>query len=230
MKFIAYLMLIALLLGLFTACGTPVVQPDTQLEVPPSPAGEQEAVINAVPQEEIPPEEAPLEETPEEIPAAYREILDRYYLAVSEQWNAGQLNEEELNILCRYCYEGEALENIGYLVRDLDGDGTQELLIGTIGGDNFTYLLLFDLYTLSDGAAEPLFQGWERSRWYQLEDGRFYNYASASADYSFGDVYTLRDGELVISESLVEGEDEARFAAWADGRVQPDFTPLAQYA
>ena len=252
MKFIAYLMLIALMLSLFTACGAPAVQPDNRPESSQAPAVGQEALVSPAAEETAPPEEEPAEA--DVLPEAYKEMLDRYRLAVSEQRNAGQLMEDELNTLCVYCYEGEPLENIGYLVRDLDGDGTPELLIGTVGGDNFTYLLLFDLYTLSDGEAAPLFQGWERSRWYMLEDGRFYNYGAAGAGYSFGSVYLLSGGELVFDQGLAaigvaddiseyydmigeeeQGEQlsteegETRFAAWANGRIQPNFIPLANY-
>ena len=88
-----------------------------------------------------------------------------------------------------------------------------------------------------------------------LEDGRFYNYGSASADYSFGSVYLLSDGALVFDQGLaaigaagelseyydMTGEEtqgerlpteegEARFAAWANGRIQPNFIPLANYS
>ena len=116
LKFTASLIAFSLLITLLSGCGA---APATVPTAPPAaaPSGEQEAVIS----------EAPVEDAPENtIPEAYRAILDKYVLAVSEEWNAGQLMEEELNILSTYCYEGEPTENIGYLVHDLDGDGVPE--------------------------------------------------------------------------------------------------------
>ena len=238
MKCIPVLILIALVLALLAACGS--APPSPPAETSPAPEEGQAA--------------APEPEPPAaELPEPYRELLARYVRADAEQWDPGRLTDEGLNILCRYCWESDTSGEIGYLVEDLDGNGTPELLIGVMDGENFTDRLLFDLYTLTDGEPVTLFQGWERNRWFLLSDGRFYNYGSASAEYSWTSAFTLEDGALVASEGIAlystneadsyfqldpHGEDgealmndeaEAQLDAWAEACIQPDFIPLSQY-
>ena len=52
-----------------------------------------------------------------------------------------------------------------WLLLSLDGDGVNELLIGQISGDEFTDKVIFDAYTLVDGAPVQLFQSRERARY-----------------------------------------------------------------
>ena len=191
------------------------------------------------------------------IPGFYRHLLDSYYLAVSDKWSSEQLMVNDLNTLCQNGYDGEGAENIGWLLRDLDGDGVEELLLGFIGGENFTDRLLLELYTLTDGAypeSRTIFQSWERERFFLLSDGRFYLVNSPDVSYNAGTVYTFSNGTLVFSEGvacvtdengvdeyyrldetgqrverLPAGEGEARFAAWRDMRVEPEFKPLSAY-
>ena len=192
-----------------------------------------------------------------QIPGSYRYLLDSYYLAASDEWDSEQLIINNLNTLCQNGYDGEAVENIGWLLRDLDGDGVEELLLGFIGGENFTDRLLLDLYTLTTGQfpeSQAVFQSWERERFFLLSDGRFYLVNSPDVSYNAGTVYTFSNGALVFSEGvacvtdengvdeyyrldetgqrverLTAGEGEAYFAEWRDMRVEPEFKPLSAY-
>ena len=77
----------------------------------------------------------------------YKDILDVYAQALTNNYGGEELIGSEISLLNMYCYEGNALDNVGYIFLDLDGDGTMELFIGAIGGDEFVANAVFDFYT-----------------------------------------------------------------------------------
>ncbi len=116
------------------------------------------------------------------VPAAYEEILTQYRTALEEGWNGQQLTDAGLNIMI---WDVEP-DEVGYAVDDIDVDGTQELIIGTINGDEFYKALIFTLYTLDDeGNAVQIFDSMERDRYYYAGGVRFINIGSSGADNSF---------------------------------------------
>ena len=50
---------------------------------------------------------------------------------LSEKWDGSSLMESNIDTLLMDCYGDAPLENVGYAVIDLDGDGIEELVIGT---------------------------------------------------------------------------------------------------
>ena len=77
------------------------------------------------------------EPTPEPVTdplVMYKDILDVYAQALTNNYGGEELTGSEISLLNMYCYEGNALDNVGYIFLDLDGDGTMELFIGAIGG------------------------------------------------------------------------------------------------
>lgn len=139
--------------------------------------------------------------------APYAEILDKYAEALRDQWNMDRLLDEGMSLLCSYCYEGDALKNVGFALLDVDGDNSPELLIGTVSDDEFVDQMLFDMYTLKDGAPVQVFSGQERSRYYISEDeaGGYFitNEASMGAAQSATYYYTLDGGELKVVQAIV---------------------------
>ena len=57
----------------------------------------------------------------------------------------------------------------GWLLRDLDGDGIPELLLGADWGDGHS--VIFNIYRLDGAKAVRVVDGWSRSRWYLCTDG-----------------------------------------------------------
>ena len=57
----------------------------------------------------------------------------------------------------------------GWLLRDLDGDGTPELLLGADWGDG--YGVIFNIYRLDGAKAVRVVDGWSRSRYFLCSDG-----------------------------------------------------------
>lgn len=69
----------------------------------------------------------------EELPETYQLILDKEYVAAREQWDRDALIEREHLSWKIPAYYGEnGLENIGFCLLDLNGDGLEELVIGEV--------------------------------------------------------------------------------------------------
>lgn len=144
---------------------------------------------------------------------AYASVLTAYHTALKEEWGKQELSDAGFSILAAYCYGGDALGKIGYAFLDLDGDGTEELLIGAIGGDDFIRQQVFELYCLKDGVPTQVFAGWERNRYYLCgEDGgyRIVNEGSLSAAEMAWNCNVVREGKLVPFLNLVyDGQNES---------------------
>ena len=82
----------------------------------------------------------------------------------------------------------------GWLLRDLDGDGTSELLLGADWGDG--YGVIFNIYRLDGAQAVRVVDGWNRSQYFLCSDGTLAHEWSGGADH-WGRTY-LRYGETLL--------------------------------
>ena len=85
------------------------------------------------------------------------------------------------------CYGDAPLENVGYAVIDLDGDGIEELVIGTTERftDEFYGKLILALYTRDgEDTKHTVFQSIARDRYYYAGENKFANLGSSGADDS----------------------------------------------
>ena len=82
----------------------------------------------------------------------------------------------------------------GWLLRDLDGDGTPELLLGADWGDG--YGVIFNIYRLDGAKAVRVVDGWSRSQYFLCSDGTLAHEWSGGADH-WGRTY-LRYGETLL--------------------------------
>lgn len=89
----------------------------------------------------------------------------------------------------------------GWLLRDLDGDGIPELLLGADWGDGHS--VIFNIYRLDGAKAVRVVDGWNRSRWYLCTDGSLANEGSSSAFESSYSYYRYTSGELQHLETLL---------------------------
>lgn len=97
--------------------------------------------------------------------------------------------------------------------------GTSELLIGQISGDEFTDKVIFDAYTLVDGAPVQLFQSRERARYYLCGDNTVAFEGSSGADSSDSELYSVSGGVLTAISGT---PDSANY-------VRPEFTAFSNY-
>lgn len=134
-------------------------------------------------------------------------VLDNYYTALSKQWDEGQLYSEEMSVLISYCYEENPLENVGYAYVDVNNDGSWELLIGAIAGDEFVDKVIFDLYALEDDVPVQVFCSQERDRYYLCEEEtggyEIANAGSSGAALSAWHYYILNGQEMQVVQAII---------------------------
>ena len=112
-----------------------------------------------------------------------------------------------------------------WLLRDLDGDGIPELLLGADWGDGHT--VIFNIYRLDGAKAVRVVDGWKRNRWYFCADGSLANECSSSAFESSYSYYRYTSGELQHLETLLylddgSGSSPWRYSVTADHYVSSD--------
>lgn len=194
-KRLAIFAALALMLSLLCACGRQM----TEEEGSSAPAGDPEAAADITPAE---PEDAGEEGLKEADPLRlYGGILDRYYeriIAGGEIWDAGEGETGVVEVVG----QGGGLDDVGYAVCDLGGDGIPELLIGGVtqecsGSD------LYAVYAAPAGVPVLTAEGWARNRLHWLGENRFLYAGSNGAMYSMFGTYVLsEDGSVLDCEDF----------------------------
>lgn len=130
---------------------------------------------------------------------AYSELVERFRTLVSDPFGQDSDKPGEMGVLETARAAGDnAVYEMGYLIKDLSGDGIPELAVGELNG------MINALYTLVDGKPELAFEGWYRSSYVYMGDGHFYYYGSNSAAESGqGVFYLTKDGTRLKCESFL---------------------------
>ena len=89
----------------------------------------------------------------------------------------------------------------GWLLRDLDGDGIPELLLGADWGDGHS--VIFNIYRLDGAKAVRVVDGWNRSRWYLCTDGSLAHEGSDDASEGTYSYYRYENGALRHLETVI---------------------------
>lgn len=153
----------------------------------------------------------------------YSEILNIYARALREKWDGASLMEHNIDTLLLDCYGDAPLENVGYIIADLDGDGIQELAIGTTERltDEFYGKLLLALYTRDgEDTVRTVFQSIARDRYYYVGENKFANLGSSGADDSVDVTVQYAGGSLTNTGLVTDPVDY----------VQLELTPMRQWA
>lgn len=102
-------------------------------------------------------------------------------------------------------YMNREYEILGYMIEDIDGNGTDELILGENAAkpDSTWDGIIYDIYTISDGELVHVLDGWERNRYYFCENGMIANEASGGAGYSAYTYFTFDGTELYLVESVI---------------------------
>lgn len=192
-KAFSILLILVLCLTALSACGSKAEPVPASTAVPAAePAAKPTAEPAAEPTAE--PTAVPAEG---DATAAYAVVFETYTRLLSEGWGGEELMAHDLPLLIMYCVGDAPFDNIGYLLLDVDGDGTQELLIGTLVSDEFYAPIVFEMYTLSlDGSPVRVFSSMERARYYLCEDNTFLFEGANSAADSVSCSYRYAAGTL----------------------------------
>lgn len=137
----------------------------------------------------------------------YAEQIERYYIALSQEWNEGQYYENEMCGMAAAFYEGSPLDNVGFGFADLDNDGYWELIIGGILNSE-TDPTVFEIWTLTEEGPVMLAQSGYRNRYclvYDQENNAWFvaNEGSNSAANSASYYLALQDGSFKVVQGIV---------------------------
>ena len=124
---------------------------------------------------EIPEPTQPLTVAPETHPdtaeyyigSVYSEQLAQYYRALLERWGTEQYEQQGRSPLGAAYLQGDPLENVGFFLEDLDGDGSRELVIGAVR-EAEKAPLIFELWTAGE-EPELILRAEEGERYFFLE-------------------------------------------------------------
>ena len=120
----------------------------------------------------------------------YQSVLDKVYDSIYEGIDYSNTDEELIGIIepCAYVSVRQALENIGYALRDLNGDEVPELLIGETKGFNGFGNYIYSIYRLNEGKAEFVTSNWYRNSMQILSNGNaFMSGSGGAASFYYGE-------------------------------------------
>ena len=232
---LAVSVLLALLLlgGCTKPQGEPPITPESSMsptESAATPSVETDSTASTTP----PPDETEGNPSSDSFDEVYTQQIERYYTALSDQWDESTYFDHEMSSLAAYYYEGNALDNVGFAFMDLDGDNIKELIIGAIENAE-RYPLVFEIWTLKNGEPVMLAQSGSHNRYflqYAEEDDMWsvaYEAENGAANHA---VYYLKpeDGEFEVIQGIVfdalANENDPWFMAYdLDWNVSND-TPI----
>lgn len=156
----------------------------------------------------------------------YEPLLDLYRQAFRENWDAPTCMQNGLSLMV--AHRGDYYEDLGYAMKDLDGNGIDELII--TDGTN-----IYDLYTIiQDEEVGPLhlISAMERIQYYITSDGWIYNLGSGGAAVSYHTLYSLDGRELKLLNGYMMDADTNPNNPWFyyDGENRLGPCPTAEAA
>ena len=130
---------------------------------------------------------------------AYGSVIDKYRAAYESGNgdNPEYLWGQGISEMCAYS------SGVGCALKDLDKDGTPELIIAGMGTEDFSENMVYALYTLANGSPLELAVSQARDRWYLRSDSLLLNEGSSGAAYSNVFVYAVKGGGLSGREGVL---------------------------
>ena len=133
----------------------------------------------------------------------YDEVIELYARAIKEHWDGEKIAELGFEPACFV----ESLEDDGYMLKDLNQDGNDELIIlakGSLTASRFENFedMVYAVYTLQNNKPVRALESWTRSRNYLCADGGIYNEGSDGASYSTWCIRDIKNGRIVVREGV----------------------------
>ncbi len=126
----------------------------------------------------------------------YKSTLDEYYNVIKKPDAYDDLEEGKMGVIENAQYlEDAALNEIGYLIRDINNDEVPELLIGV--SNEYAGNDIYALFTVKDLKPHYVLEGRSRSSYALINGGKLYYCGSNGAAYRiFGEYELDKNGEL----------------------------------
>ena len=149
----------------------------------------------------------------------YDEVIELYIRAIKERWDSDKISEFGFE---PYCFIS-SLEKDGYILKDLDQDGSDELIILSRGSlESSRYQnedMLYAVYTMKNGKPIRVLYSWTRRRNYLCTDGEIYSEGSDGAAYFTACIYDIRDGKAVVREGVQTADKMDANGEYLEGGV-----------
>lgn len=115
-------------------------------------------------------------------------------------------------------YDGHtSLTELGYALADIDGDGSQELLLKSMESP-----FVYDAFTIIDGSLVQLFSGSEHVSYRLYEDGYVENQWSENENIRGTDYYRVENGALVLFDRVTMDVEYASQQGLIENMEDPD--------
>ena len=142
----------------------------------------------------------------------FEDVLNAYYYVASEIMKTpiGDQQMREVDRLLGVSLEPNMYPSLdtGYILRDLDHNGTDELIILEAGGESFEDGMLITLYAMENQRPKLLLFGLNRSVYYLTTDNGIANYGSDGASYYRYYVFDVVDSNLSVRGGIITDWDE----------------------
>ena len=112
------------------------------------------------------------------------------------------LGETGISYMCR---DGGTL---GCCLKDMDGNGVPELLIGATGAEYYDETLIYDMFTLEGDTPVRVLASSDRVRYYLCEDDLILHEGSGGAAYNLSILYALNGSRLELATGIVMADLE----------------------
>ena len=156
----------------------------------------------------------------EGIPEPYQEVLNKFYVVVRDEWPADQL--VDLAALTMAEHYGDApLDNIGFILMDVNGDGVDELMIGTTAPVEEGGTAIFCMYSDPENPFINL-QTFEGEIYY-LHSGEANTYVAEIGGADAAWLMGAKEGESIVDITYQEGAMDPA------GRLTLEMIPFSQY-
>lgn len=162
-----------------------------------------------------------------QLPVCYQELIND-----AKECLGGNVEKEPADY--DFCYiisaygphfDDEDKERLGYLIEDIDGNGTEELIFGENGTGAWEGVV-YDLYTIYDGELVHVFSGGERDRYYLCGEGMIANEGSSSAATSSNTYYLFEGTELYLVEAILYNGGDSPENPWFYSTLTDDYYDL----
>ena len=165
----------------------------------------------------------------EGIPELYQEMLNKFYVVVRDEWTSDQMTDMSTTEMEKY-YGDASLDNIGFILMDVNGDGFDELMIGTTAPVEEGGTAIFCMYSDPENPHDTL-NGVQGELYYlhSGEDGTYVAEIGGSYMPEVGDtkgawlLHAYEEGERFVGIDHYEGALEP------SGRLTLEMIPFSQY-